>query len=205
MAFSTYNSYYVFHLFPQWTVDKEKEELIRPYLKSGGGLGYSISEVRRDYPEFRTGFTFGCNGLSDIAAIDDLFDDRLGRFGLLWFPSWQYDIEITQNIGSADKTLNINDVEYSTFFPSAPGTGRHIFLYLKGGSHYEREITSAPTSTTIVIDSAFGVDINTGSILMSCFLYFGRFDIDEIDWGFPVPTVGIVTLYFLEVPHEYPS
>ena len=204
MAFDTYNDYHVFHLFPKWEIDKESEDLIRPYLIGGGSLGYSVSAVRRDYPEHRIGFMYACNGLNKVAEIDDLFDDRLGRYGLLWFPSWHFDIEITDNIGSSDVTLNIKDIEYSTFFPDTPGTGRHLFFYLKGGSHFEREVTDVPSSTQLTIDSAFGRAVNMSDIKMSCFLYFGRFDIDEIEWAFPVPTIGITNLYFQEVPHEYP-
>jgi hypothetical protein len=42
-------------------------------------------------------------------------------------------------------------------------------------------------------------------VQMLSFLYLVRFDIDEIEWEFVTPQVGLATLDFIELPHEYAS
>lgn len=205
MAFTTYKGYYVFHLFPYWEIELDSQKTLRDYYNAGRYLGYSYSEVLKDHPVFSASFVYQRRDLDKIKEIDDLFDDRLGRKGLLWFPTWNFDFKITQAIGINDTTLQIANMEFSTFYPFTNTIGKYIFIYKNDSIWFAKKIISAPSSTSIIIESALGTALALSDIKNACFLIFGRFDIDEIEWEFPVKDAGRTTLHFIEVPHEYPT
>jgi hypothetical protein len=63
-------------------------------------------------------------------------------------------------------------------------------------------IVDAPSSTSIEIDSAIGIDSTSLSDLKVSFLLFGRFDLDEIEYGKITNTAAELTLKFKSIYHE---
>ena len=201
MAFTTFKAKYVFSLFPYWRV--EPKDTMSHFVEDYTGIGYTISEQLEDYPKYETSHTYAANGLQEISDITDFFDARLGRQGSFWFPSFRKDVVLTNNIGSSDTDISIEDIEYSTFYPATPGTGRYIFIYVNQSKWFARKITAAPSSTVLTMESSLGELVLLSQIKMVSFLYLGRFNIDEIDWEFHTPTIATVELLFIELPKEY--
>ena len=203
MSFSTYESVYVFDLFPYW-VKPPSAGYFRS-LEEFGDLGRTYAQSFMDHPKYKTTFKIACNGKDKIAEVNALFDDRKGRKGALWFPSWRENIELFANISAVSTTINIEDIEYSSYYTTDPGTGRYIFIYVNRSEWYVRKVTGFPGAEWIDIDSALGVAVTKARCKMICFLYYGHFDNDEIEWEYISPDVAITELSFIESPEEYPA
>jgi len=201
MSFTTFKDKYVFHLFPYWK--EPPKDTISHGIEEFGSRGLSFAEEIEDYPRVRINHKYLCRNRAAVAEINDLFDDRLGRLGSLWVPSFNKDIVLTSNIGSGDTNIDIEDIEYSTFYPALPGTGRYIFIYVNANKWFARKITAVPDSTSLTMESSLGEAVTMAQVKMVSFLYLGRFDIDEIEWSYVAPYVAITDLFFIELPHEY--
>jgi len=201
MSFSTFKDKYVFHLFPYWT-ENPKDSFAHGF-EEFEGFGYTAGEEVETYPRYRTNLQYIFRTRAKISEVNDLFDNRLGMLGALWFPSFQKDIVLTSDIGSADLNISIEDIEYSTFYPATPGTGRYIFIYVNSNKWFARKIIGAPSSTLLTMESSLGEAVTMARVKMVSILYLGRFDIDEIEWEYVTPDIATTDLYFIELPNEY--
>jgi len=201
MSFTTFKDKYVFHLFPLWS--EPLQDSFAHSIEEFGILGLSYADEVENYPRYKGIYKYICKNKAGAAEINDLFDDRLGRLGAFWFPSFKEDIVLTSNIGASDLNIDVEDIEYSTFFPATPGTGRYIFIYVNSNKWFARKITGVPSSTSLTMESSLGEAITMARVKMISFLYLGRFDIDEIEWTYVTPDVSITDLYFIELPNEY--
>jgi len=173
------------------------------YDKSGSPFGYYSAEFLESNPWFDANFTYQCRDREEISEINDLFDELKGRWGNVWFPSWANDFKIDGDIASDDLTIDVAETEdFSTFYPSSRGTGRHLFVFINENTWYTRKITGFD-ATSITIDSALGANHSQGSVKFLCFLYMGRLDLDEIGWEYITPSVARVGISFTELPNEY--
>lgn len=209
MSFSQYLDRYVWDKFPTWTEDPSDNFLWETEMH-GSSFGVQYMESMQYYSRYAVQFHYevaSANGRSDIWDFNNFFDDHMGRWKGLWFPSFSPDLVLTSDIGASDTTLTVeNFTDRDTYYPETPGTGRHIFIYMKSGSWYARKITSHVSGTSIQIDSALGVAVPMSLVSMVCYLYYGRFDQDEIEWEYVAgPTAAACDLYFIECPWEYPT
>jgi len=202
MSFSTFKNKYVFHLFPNWK-SPPMGKLVMTMDEFAPAVGYSFTEFVEDYPRDMEKFIYLCRSKTEVGDINDFFDGKFGQLKSFWYPSWRNDLKLTDDIGSGDSTIQIEDCEYATFYPATPGTGRYIFIYVNKNKWFARKITGAVSETVITMESSLGEDVDLSSIKMCCFLYLGRFDIDEISWNYITPDVASTELYFIELPKEY--
>ena len=110
---------------------------------------------------------------------------------------------MTSGIGGGDVNINIENIEYSTFYPATPGTGRYILIYVNSNKWFAREIVGVPSSTQLTMESSLGEALTLAQIKLVSFLYLGRFDVDETECLYVTPDVGIMELFFIELPKEY--
>jgi hypothetical protein len=203
MSFSNYETKPVFDLFPYWA-GKFEDAYVRP-IDRIEGIGRTYGKSFADYPRYETNGTIVCNGKAAIDEVNVLFDSTVGRRGALWFPSWREDIKLTADIAADSIYIEVEEYDGYLHYPATPGSGRYILIYLNRSTWYVRKITDYPWLGYIAIDSQLGVAITMAEVKMFCFLYYGRFDIDEIEWEYVSPDVAISELYFIECPKEYPS
>ncbi len=207
MSFSTYKSNKVLSRFPIWSGNPTM--YVQEITGRFNALGHSFAESFQNYPLFRAKNKYSLTNKTDIEELNELFNENIGRWGVLWIPSWQKDIVITSNIGAADVNIDIEDIEYSTFYPKkgsgGSGTGRYLFFYKSRTEWYAREVTATPTSTQITIDSALGKAYGVNDFQMISFLYLSRFDVDDINWKYYGYDIAEAVLYFQELPNEYPT
>jgi len=158
-----------------------------PYdLLQSLGLGYPYTHRDVTVISLET-FFVEAQG-SDAWDLLEFFDSRMGRLNPFWCPTWNKDIVVTSAIGAADVTLIIEDIEWAAFYENNDMIGTYIYIRLPDQSYVCREITSAPTSTSIVIDSAIGTAVGADELdaLRISFLLLARFGIDEIRFDYEV-------------------
>ena len=108
------------------------------------------------------------------------FDEQRGRWGNFWYPSWMDDVVLTAPFDSIDTVLEIEDIEWTTYWSNTKANGRYLYVLLPDGTEIIRKIISAPSDTQITVDSAMGTTITSTDGVICCFLYMGRFNNDEL-------------------------
>lgn len=202
MTFLTYSGEAVINVMPDFRPGNEQVTVLQSY-EMVGNLGYQYGESLDDYPRYRAQFQYTCRGSGEIQEFNDLFDDQVGRLNGLWFPSWMNDLQLTADITSGDSVINITDIDYTTYFPESPGTGRYIMLWASKNKHVVKKVTAVPSSTSLQVEGTIDVDITTSELKFASFLYRGRFDIDQMVWNYLTPVVAQTELFFIECPKEY--
>lgn len=180
MAYPTYKYHKVFNTKPNWAsvVDVLIE---RPFEYSVWfGTGYSYSH--RNESEIGCTFEFIGFDRSEMSEIVDFFDDRMGRYGSFWWPTWQEDVVVSAAFASGATQITIEDIDYSDDWLGNELTGRYLFFRFPDGTEKYRRVTAA-SGTTLTLDSAIGkaaTEDDLDSLLVS-FLIMGRFDQDELE------------------------
>ena len=144
---------------------------------------------------------------ASIWALREFFMSRAGRFGRFWMPSWHEDVRVTAAFDSAAQTLAIADIDYAASWLPNDCTGRHLLFLFPDGTMACRWVSAAPTATTITLDSAIGTTVTAGELgrLRVCFLYFCRFDMDEIEFAHHCADAASAQLTMATIPHEAPE
>jgi len=197
---ASYGGYELFLTSPNWIAPKS-QSYSHPYeLMQSLGLGTKYSNYDVTLP-FLKGEWLG-KTKSETWDIVDFFDSKMGRFLPFWVPSWDTDIVITSSFVAGDSQLTIEDIEYSTFWLPNDLTGRFIIIQWPDESYVCKKIIGAPTSTTIVLDETIGKDADSSMVnnLLTSFLFFVRFDQDELEAKYVTRDVAIMALSFKSVP-----
>ena len=145
------------------------------------GLGYSYSYHERTLLGIKAEYQEASR--SSLWNMLKFFDSKMGRWGEFWIPTWQKDIVVTSAFSGTDTTLNIQNIEYSSYWAVGDDfVGEYIQFYFPDGTFVYRKIIGSLSNTSIVIDSGTGKAVTAGELnqLVVSFLMPICFDIDEI-------------------------
>lgn len=212
MAFTKYMGYYVYHLPPYWH-ERPDFSLQQDIFDYAPIVGYAYDESPQDYATFSLGYDHLARSKAEIRELSDFFDTMCGRLGKFWFPSWDKDFELCNDIDAEDTFIDVSEFDYEDYFLDNIGTGRYIFIYCTATQFYARKVLSVSeialesgiTAMRLNLDQAIGVPLTQTQVKMVSFLYMGRFDIDELEWEHVSPDVAIAPLKFAEVVSDYPT
>ena len=202
MSYPTYSGYDILDKPPTWSQPpritfNHPVDVIK---------GFGLSKVEDVYDQtlwrFRHNYIESEDSLWKLISF---FDDKKGRWGAFWLPSWCADIIVTSGFSSTDTTLNIEDIEYSTDWGIADLPGRIICFWFPDGDLIFRRVTALPSSTQITIDSALGKTLSDTEVsqLLVSFAHLVRFDNDHLDLDYVTTKDAKISLSFSTVPQEY--
>jgi hypothetical protein len=161
------------------------------------GIGYFDSELAlgRNFMTMKS--SIRRLSRQDLWETFTFFDSKQGRLGQFWVPTWAKDIVVTQAILSTDTVINIEDIEYGTFYLNNEIIGRHIYIQFPDGSYTFKKIVDAAT-TTITLHEAIGTTVlgNGLSKVLICFLMLARFDMDTLTMNYIDGDKGMADLSF---------
>lgn len=180
-SFPVYESKSVFNLLPNWISSLELEFNHNFDELKWFGLSFASSLIEETTLKLSMEFLAITNAEAD--EILSFFDDHKGRWGIFWLPSQNNDIVITSGFLSTATTFDIQYIDWENYWDEMDTAGHYVrFLFPDGTATY-REITAMPTSTSMTIDSAIGVDVPITLLprLTVSFLYQARFDMDGIE------------------------
>jgi hypothetical protein len=164
------------------------------------GLEYSGSRDLETAFRLRASYT----GLSraEIADVSNFFDDKRGRLRPFWIPSWQADIRVVTPFKFDEITIEIEDCEYPTFWLPNKIIGRFLFFEWPDWGYKLQKVMAA--DDTHITCGTMNRDCSAAELpfLMVSFLYFVRFDIDELEINYIQPGVGDMELTFKTVYME---
>ena len=179
-SFSSYFSLPVFNLEPNRV--NTPESIIEVFPEVTNFLSKSMSYTHTTEGQIRSKFTWSFDTRAEAYELVKFFDEQCGKWGNFWYPSWMDDIELTSPFDSSDTVLDIQDIQWSTYWENTESRslGTLLYILLPDGTEIIRYIVDAPTSTQIEVDSAMGTTITSTAGVICCFLYMGRFNVDEL-------------------------
>ena len=196
-SFSTYQTYEVFNVEPNYSDAPRTVIEVYPYITQF--LAKSIDYAYSVEGSINTENKYNFYNRADLYELVKLFDEKCGQWGEFWYPSWQDDVVITTPFDSADTVLDVEDIEWDSYWKDNKILGRYLYVLLPDGTEIIRKILSAPTSTSLQVDSAMGTTITSLQNVISCFLYMGRFNKDEMNIKWLSETVSEVQIGFTTI------
>lgn len=191
-SFPTYLTYEVFNIEPEYSSMPKSIIEVYPYITQF--LGKSIDYAYSVEGSISTSNQYRFYSRADLYEVVKLFDEKCGMWGDFWYPSWQDDVVLTATFQSSDTVLSIEDIEWNDYWRHNKSTGRYLYVLLPDGTEIIRKIISAPSSTSLQVDSAMGTTITSLQNVICCFLYMGRFKADELTVKWLSETVTEVSL-----------
>jgi hypothetical protein len=163
-------------------------EFSRPYeYQQFLGLGYPYPNYAAGDNKINLKSVLPLDTRTKIKEFLNFFDNKMGRLLPFWVPSWNKDIVITGAVGPADVQITINPIDYSNTYLNNDINGRHVFFFFPDGTYRCRKILSS-TSDTITLDNSLAAEITSDMVddMVISFLYFCRFDLDEVELNYPL-------------------
>lgn len=139
-----------------------------------------------------------------IKELYDLFDNKRGRCGALWVPTWNKDIVLEDTTISGTQTeFNVENNGWHTYYSSNTTygeLGHHIIVWTSTNDFVIRKITDG-SNTTMTLDDVIGAVSDTSKLYIS-FLVYSRFDIDEIKFDYITEGIAKFKLNFVGLVKE---
>ena len=201
--FITHLSRPVFTLEPNWrtTVD---QTIGRPY-DIWKFLGKEAVDTSREESVIGTKALFTFYNRADLYEFIKFFDYVRGRWGRFYCPTWMKDVVVTSAIGSADTVLDVEAIDWSNYWDigyDVGPAGSNLFLWAPDGTKVAREIVDEPTTTTLELGKAVGIDVTAEGLyaLLCSFLPLSRFATDSIEIKYEAENVAEVQVTFVTIP-----
>jgi hypothetical protein len=152
-------------------------------------------------------FPWWIDGHANVTTFRAFILRRLGQLNPFWIPTWDQDLVLAADVGSADGGILIQSEFYSRFLFSSPARRFVAFIPIDGSGNVYRRITAAVDNgngtETLTLDSATGKIFAKGATMIS-FLTLARLASDkvEIKWNSSEHAESVLSLQ--EVPRETP-
>lgn len=169
-------------------------------------LGVSYSLDKEEEAQFILTHKYVKEGRTDIWEILKFFGSKKGMFSPFWLPSFRKDFEITDTFISTDTVIEVSDTEYVTLWFPNDINGRYVYFKFIDGTLILKSISGA-TASSVTLDSAIGKTCTDLSTVKMGFLYFVRFNQDEIkiDYSNGTNEVADIDLTFKTLSLEAPE
>jgi hypothetical protein len=131
-------------------------------------------------------------------TLIDFFNTQQGRYGRFWVPSWVRDVKFTAGFNAGDTVVTVENIDYENTWKANRILGRYLFVLFPDNSYVISKINKAPTPTTLQLKTPLGVacTADEAAALFACFLYFVRFDVDELELTYHTAAVAETELTF---------
>lgn len=205
---TTYSGVDVFTYIP---INTFSQTFTHPYNTLqflGKGLSYSCYDDDETHFDGEYNYIIGNTGTETsnyyIRELFDLFDNKRGRWGTLWVPTWNKDVILSDTtIDAAQVSFNVENNGWHDYYSDNNEygeIGQHIIIWTNSDSFVIRKII-AGSNTTMTLDGAIG-DISDTSKLYISFLIYSRFDVDEIKFDYITEDIARFKLNFTGLVKE---
>lgn len=187
-----------------------EDRLHRKFVLLDPRTGKRKADEQSPAPVGRRPFTWTAIGRDEIAAMRAFLEGRIGRAVPFWFPSYQWDLELSEDVVITQGSISIRWIRYVQQMFGTTGARRHIALWTLGdGSvmdYYRIDAADDPgdeLTESITIDPAAVRDYSAETTVVS-FLKLCRLELDEVTISYPSGRTAESTIPVRELPLEAP-
>lgn len=183
----------------------------RDFVVLDATTGLRTASEHSECPAGGRPFKWTAIGRDQIAAMREFLDVRKGRAVPFWFPSFQWDLTLAEDVTVAQAILNLVWMRYTQQMFGTTGARRHVALWTLGdGSSMDCYRISAANdpatglTETITIDPLAGEDYPAETTVIS-FLRLCRLENDRVTITYPSVNVAEAEILVREIPLEAPT
>jgi len=183
---TTYRSYPVMLLKPNWTEDLRQDYVRKLQVLDARTSGLFIDDEAGG-PILLQSHRWLLNGRAEIDAFRQWLYARKGRLTAFWMPTWAQDFKVVAGIGHSALTIDVEHSGYTIEVDEGIAR-RDIRIELRNGSVYYRRITQSvevdADTERLTINAALGVTVTAADIALVSIMHLVRLDADsaEIAW-----------------------
>jgi hypothetical protein len=195
VAWDTFDGHEVFGYWPD-RADDLGNSTNRSLDVFDSSFGLRSIFDRTGYPSITKSFKYSFSTQQEILDLKSYLLDADGQRVPFWFFEDTKDLKVTQNVGAADVTIDIDNIALT-------GTGfgeyrNRICIHTSDGTRYYRKIMNCveidDDEERITIDSALGTAYAASQVLLICFMTLGRLSGDEVEIEYDTINHASVTL-----------
>jgi hypothetical protein len=176
-------------------------------LRNDANVGIFNLDRVQPTPNGDYSYSFLFRNHAQVANYFKWLDDRKGRVGVFWYPTWSRDMQVVQDIGAASTSFLINSIGYTSLYyvNGAPAyTRRDLMITLKNGTRFFRRITGVTIDPdtdieTVGISSALGQIVTIDQIDRVCFLIPSALKADAVEIAWESGNVSQSTVMVADV------
>lgn len=155
------------------------ERIARTIDSFDNGSGPIEIDIKTNWVRHLQQISFIKNSKSDIWKLRKWIHARKGKQKSFWLPSWNKDLELTQDVSNTSTTITVKPIGYSLFYGV-----KDLMIRLKTGTDIFLRVLSATTDINgdeiLALDSQVGYIMVPNDIEFICFLSHCRLDTDQI-------------------------
>jgi len=188
-----------------------EERLRRKFVLLDPKTGKRTPDEQAPAPAGVRPFTWTAIGRPEITVMREFLAARKGRAVPFWLPSYQWDLELSEDALEDQSILSIRWVRYTQQMFGTTGARRHIAIWTLGDDtsmdYYRIDDADDPlnyTTESITIDPVAVRDYPKETTVIS-FLKLCRLDSDRVGISYPNDRVADATIMCRELPLEAPT
>jgi hypothetical protein len=159
--------------------DSMRERIVRSQDVFDNGSGPIEVDPEFSYADRTEMLTFDTQTRAERWRLRKWLHARRGRQRTFWLPSWNNDLEILENVGSAATSLIVRPIGYGLYYGI-----QDIMLVLADGSAYFNRVLSGSAdpggNDILALSASFGVDFTAAEVALCCFMKHCRLDTDNV-------------------------
>jgi hypothetical protein len=179
----------------------------RKFVLLDSKTGRRTTDEQSPAPEGNRPFTWTAFGDVEIAAMRTFLEARKGRAVPFWFPSFQWDLSLAQDVIATQAIITIDWIRYTQQMWGTTGARRHIAVWtLRNPAMDYYQITNANDpgdglTETLTLSPAAIRDYPAATRVIS-FLKFARLDQDLVEISYPAVGIAQATIRVRDLPLE---
>jgi len=189
---STYDGYEILLTKPDWNGGIDAPQSY-PFDTIDFGIGAVAHTRTVTAPSITRPFRWLRKNRTAIREFRGFLGRRVGRQKAFYAPSWTTDLELVSTITSGATTISCREELFGELV-GLDTSRRHIYIRLKSGVTYLRQITSvtpAGAAVTIGISSALGATVTTADVKAIHFVSLWRLASDAVALQWYSPSVVV--------------
>lgn len=202
-SYAPYEGYNIFDLQVNWA-DNPTERLARNMTVLENVTGRPLVRSHTAGPIGALDVLFTLEGRDQIKEFRSWLKSFRGRQVPVWLPTWQRDLEATQDLTGS--SITVESVGYAGWlYPHA--ARKHLAIIDYTRTIYPVGVTSASdngTTETLGISPALASTLTAEHTMIS-FLVLARLAQDEVTMDYHGHSLVDVAMRFIEVPREVPT
>jgi len=187
-----------------------EDRLHRKFVLLDPRTGKRKADEQSPAPAGARPFTWTAIGRDEITALRAFLEGRVGRAVPFWLPSYQWDLELSEDVVITQGSISIRWIRYVQQMFGTTGARRHIALWTLGdGSvmdYYRIDDADDPgdeLTESLTIDPA-AVRAYSAETTVVSFLKLCRLELDEVSIAYPSGRTAESTIRVRELPLEAP-
>lgn len=198
VGYATYRSRDLM-LEPLMALSDMSEKIARSIDVFDNGSGVVAVDVTNQYVRSTKMFVFDTLDRASRWKARKWIHSRRGKQKSFWLPSWNQDLTLLEDVGSAGVALTVRPIGYPLYYSVTD-----VMIRRKNGTFVTARVLSSAVDAfgneILNLEASFGSAVLVSDVDVFCFMSLVRFDSDSVKFGHSYAGRATATVPVVEVP-----